>query len=185
MTRLAFVDTETTGLGEHHEIWEIGVIIRDLNGDTEYEWQLPVRLCTAEPKALEINRYHERASEAKQLPKAKVAEKFADLTRNAVLVANNPTFDVPRLAKLLRQNGQCPMWHYHPVDVRDMSVGYMLRDLRGREITAQEFSALGEFGRWSGSKVAEALGIRVNPDVEHTALGDARVVRDLWDLVTR
>lgn len=57
MTALAFVDTETTGLDpDFHEIWEVGLIVND----EERLWQLPVDLKRADPKALEIGRFHER-----------------------------------------------------------------------------------------------------------------------------
>lgn len=88
MTKLAIIDTETTGLDpDRHEIWEVALIVRETldvepgvlveyaDGevvgrteipnpprvvDTEYVWQLPVDLAKADLIALNIGRFHER-----------------------------------------------------------------------------------------------------------------------------
>ncbi len=78
MTRLAFVDTETTGLDpDLHEIWEVGLII----DDKEYHWFLPVDLGSADAFALNIGHFHERYEASPLGSSFKVAatplEKFA------------------------------------------------------------------------------------------------------------
>lgn len=66
MSRIVFIDTETTGLDpERHEIWEVAAIIRDTElypdePDVEWVWQFDVNLGTADPIALNIGRFHER-----------------------------------------------------------------------------------------------------------------------------
>lgn len=70
MTRLVFLDTETTGLDpDLHEVWEVACIVRELpdaegkadgKDEGEYVWQLPVDLGRADPFALNVGRFHER-----------------------------------------------------------------------------------------------------------------------------
>ncbi|QYB01458.1 hypothetical protein I1A62_29950 [Rhodococcus sp. USK10] len=59
---LVFVDTETTGLHpDTRRPWEIALIRRDDQGDTEYLFQVTdVDLSHADPKSLEIGRFHDR-----------------------------------------------------------------------------------------------------------------------------
>lgn len=66
MTRVLFVDTETTSLDERTgDMWELGLILRDLRqpatGDLEFWWQIRPDLTHAEPTALRIGRYYERS----------------------------------------------------------------------------------------------------------------------------
>src|SRR3989338_6197857 len=70
--RLAFVDLETTGLDPfRHEIIEIGIVLAEQRADlfgklfleriAEHEIRLkPEHIETADPKALEVCKYHER-----------------------------------------------------------------------------------------------------------------------------
>lgn len=78
MKRLVFIDTETTGLDpDRHEIWEVGVVVREEPSEeertaasrvgktidterAEYLWQLPVDLSRADPIALNIGRFFDR-----------------------------------------------------------------------------------------------------------------------------
>lgn len=69
---LVFLDTETTGLADWCDIWEIGLIVRHpapdgvdspkgaVHIDVEYAWQLRPDLTNAEPTGLRIGRYYER-----------------------------------------------------------------------------------------------------------------------------
>lgn len=81
MTKLVFIDTETTNLNlETAEPWEIGLIVRDSatdpgqinarslvkTNDVEWLWQLtPEHLELADPQALTIGRYTERKVRSK------------------------------------------------------------------------------------------------------------------------
>ncbi len=72
MTKLVFLDTETTGLADFCEVWEIGLIARHpapvdvdspegaVHVDVEYCWRIRPNLATAEPTGLRIGRYYER-----------------------------------------------------------------------------------------------------------------------------
>lgn len=178
MTKLCFVDTETTGLDpDRHEIWEVACIVRDAAGDTEFVWQLPVDLGRAEPTALRISRYHQRATQWREwdldAPEDRAqalrffAREFAPLTRGAHLVGAVISFDEERLRRLLMANGGCPEWHYHLVDVEALVAGK-----HGLEPP------------WDSDKLAELESVRpISDDDRHTALGDARWARDLYDAV--
>lgn len=185
MTALAFVDTETTGLLPHHEVWEVGMVLRsDVMGDChdyEYVWQLPVEIERADPKALEINRYHERRWHADRFTRLdKFAMEFTALTKGAVLVVNNVAFDVPLLDRMLRNQTYVPLWHYHPQDMQSLMAGY----LQGLAVVSQtDWLAPGP-PPWSGSALAKQF-VDTPPEDLHTALGDARWMRDVWDCVFR
>lgn len=169
---VAFVDTETTGLDpDRHEIWEVGLIVDDI----EYEWFLPVDLGFADAGALAIGRFHERYDyEAVTHPGA-FAEEFARLTRGRHLVGAVVSFDEERLRKLLRANGACPEWHYHLIDVEALAVGYLHGKGTDYATTLPWDSAM--LSRWVG----------VDPDIydKHTALGDAQWAKDIYETVTR
>lgn len=175
MSEVVFVDTETTGLDpDRHEIWEVGLIV----DDTEYEWFLPVDLSKADPMALNIGRFHERwvnplgaddpywASDTKR---AEFAAEFVTLTNGKHLAGAVVSFDEERLRKLLRVNGQAPMWHYHLIDVEALAAGY----LHGASLP------------WDSEKLSQAVGVDPTLFDRHTALGDARWAKAIYEAVTK
>lgn len=169
MTNLAFVDTETTGLDpDRHEIWEVALILRDTEGvEVERQWQLRVDLGLADPFALNIGQFHERRYENSDLAHpADFALDFADLTWGAHLVGAVPSFDEERLRRFLRRHGACPGWHYHLVDVENLAAG-----------------ALAMPPPWDSSELSRVVGIDPDNYEKHTALGDARWARDIYDKV--
>lgn len=148
MTRLAFVDCETTGLDPlRHEVWEVALVVRTLPDeegksppDEERHWFLPVDLGAADPVALSIGGYYERY----EAPPAQrdvtrggvkyrewidhvgeFATEFARLTHGAQLVGAVPSFDAGFLGPLLRTHGACPGWHYHLIDVEPLAWGWV------------------------------------------------------------
>lgn len=197
MTVLCFIDTETTGLDpDRHEIWEVGLILPD---GAEHEWQLPVDLSRADPMALNIGRFHERR--VLTTPKGDFAKQFVRLTRGLHLCGAVVSFDTDRLWRLLRANGECPMWHYHVIDVEALAAGW-LRGF-GRAIarsapgTSQECDHVPSIAAWRGAldrmETAKppwkstdlSLAIGVDPERfdRHTALGDARWAKAMYDAV--
>lgn len=191
MTRLAFVDVETTGDDPLlHELWEIGIILRDtsktrIHGrEPEYAWHVFPDLSKAQPRALQVNRYYERcranpldgaviinhpddtsgrrtATTSSRVVAAEVALLLAD----AVLVAVNVDFDAAFLTKFLRAHGQCPTWDYHKVEVLSLAAGHLHMP-----------------PPWTSTTITDALGVANEKD-RHTGLGDARIVRDVYDRV--
>lgn len=192
---IGFIDTETTGLDpEQHEIWEVALILREYivikhpdaweQTERSYTWFLPVDLSKADPYALTVGKFYERHPlfQAKLGPDDptttrldQFAKLFSKLTHGVHLIGAITGFDVERLARLLRANGGCPGWHYHVLCIESMVLGW----LHGQENQP-------DIGfPWKGEELVKATG--VNPDLfkKHTALGDAEMVRQVYDKITQ
>ncbi|WP_333744104.1 hypothetical protein [Streptomyces ardesiacus] len=204
MTNIAFVDTETTHLdAEIGEVWEVAIILREYDDntptDTEYVWQVRPDLATADPDSLKISRYLERFvvpphaeaawtgyGQGPVLPmrRREVVAAVMDVLSGAVLVGSNPGFDDRFLRKLLGPGSA--QWHYRPVDFATLVAGSrfgmakVIRNFGGKpgpnDVPAFPFSSR-EMSRFVG---VEPPG----DDAAHTALGDARWARDVFDAVT-
>lgn len=202
---LAFVDTETTGLDPRcHDAWEIAVIRREDGIEVERQWQIRPNLETVDSEALTINRYADRFAVPDgwdaievldgpgelRLTLSEMLFDFQDFIAGCVMVGSNPAFDDAFLKKLLWAHGRKVTWHYRTIDIATLAVGALYG--RASEWTRKDCDAA-----WYG-KVAKAVGwpwksyeasrhIEVEPPaqgVAHTALGDARWARDVWNAVT-
>ena len=201
---LAFVDTETTHLdAEIGEAWEVAVILREFDDneptDTEYVWQIRPSLATADPESLKIGRYLERfavpvhaeaawtgygSDPALPMTRAEVINGILSVLRGAVLIGSNPAFDDRFLRKLLGPGSA--QWHYRPVCIATLAAGWklgmaeLLRRMGGKPYPSDEVSfpfSSRDLSRWVGVEPPK-------DDVAHTALGDARWARDVFDAVT-
>lgn len=199
MTAICFVDTETTHLDPRHgDAWEIAVIRRREDGvDCEYLWQVRPDLATADPEALKVGRFQERFTvpdgwDAIELfpaggppLKSTLPEMLFDLQdvlKDSVIVGSNPGFDVAFLTKLLQAHGRKLPWHYRPIDIATLAAGY----LHGYDDSAGEKTPETLRLPWSSRRLSEAVGVMTpGPDVAHTALGDARWARDVYDAITK
>lgn len=146
MTKLCYVDCETTGLDpDRHQVWELAIIVEDPGEDPkEYVWQVPVDLSLADPNALRIGRFYERRLKVNPIVNQArmhsvlwpsdekwtsagaletTAETVAGLLDGAHMVGATPSFDASFLAPWLRAHGQCPTWHYHLVDIEALAAG--------------------------------------------------------------
>ncbi len=185
---VCFVDTETTGLDpDRHQIWEVGLILPD---GSEHEWQLPVDLSRADPIALNIGRFHERRKPdywdgalggTTLADPAVFAYDFVRLTRGLHLAGAVVSFDADRLWRLLRANGECPMWHYHLIDVEALAAGW----LAGRGGKPADDRGYGADFRppWRSDALSLAVGIDADDFDRHTALGDARWAKAIYEAV--
>lgn len=192
MTKLIWIDTETTGLNpDLHDVWEIAIIDQQAR---EHCWMIKPDLTHADPKALEIGRYWERhftvtggtpapTGEAlvaehwdsemvgdTETPEA-VAQQVAELLAGAVVIGSNPDFDRQFLTRWLRRHGQVWAAHYRTIDVVTLGHGYLVGAAENTPPNAH--------------KIARAFGINPDRYDRHTALGDARMVRDLYHAITK
>lgn len=168
--KLAFVDLETTGLDpKRHEIWEIALLV----GEEELHWYLPVDLTRADADALRISGFYERhpavrgGGEWTPPGVEETATVIARVTAGAHLAGVNPAFDATFLGAFIRQNGQVPTWHYHLVDVLPLIAGHFRLA-----------------PPWDSKDLSAVLRVEP-PDGEerHTALGDARWARRMYEAV--
>lgn len=91
-------------------------------------------------------------------------------TRGATVVGANPAFDTELLGKRLRWHNLLPSWHHRLVDVE--------------ALTAGKVGKLNEGNRLPGlNTCAELLGVTVDPDTAHTALGDALLTKDVYEAI--
>ena len=207
MTGICFIDTETTGLDpDRHAIWEVALITP---GGDEHVWQFPVNEMAADPFALNIGRYWDRrwgtdndvsvldaiyeAHNAKSRrknfpdegrairPDVTWARRFRDLTAGCHLAGAVVSFDEERLRRLLHGLGVLHRWHYHLVDVEALAVGYLAAKIAASNGAADPgLISL----PWDSDMLSAALGVTVSDEDRHTALGDARWARAIYDAVT-
>lgn len=186
---ICFVDTETDGVHPDREPWEIAIIRREPDGrETTWAQFVEIDLSTADPFGLRVGRFYDRHPIGRYLSghsnpdvplglgqsvtRPLAARHVARLTHGAHLVGAVPNFDAEILARLLREQKLTPAWHYHLIDVESLAVGYLAGE--GRPLAPP----------WDSSYLLEALGVPATPDDQrHTALGDARWVRALYDAV--
>lgn len=181
---VVFVDTETTGLDpDRHEIWELAIITAD---GSEWEWQLPVDLARADPTGLRIGRFYERRAAVVPRPTSlagiarwrtggsawvsdgvtDMAQQVAVLLDGRHLVGAVPSFDAAFLGRWLRAHGQAAAWHYHLVDVEALAAG-----------------KLGVAPPWKSDDLTAGLGLEIDHEGRHTALGDARWAKAIYQAV--
>lgn len=182
VSRLAFLDCETTGLDPRiHEPWEVAFIVRDAGDiDVERVWQLRPGLTEADPEALQIGRFDERFQvpdgwdAAEVLPdggmfRMRLHEALHDIQAalsGAHLVGAVPSFDAGMLGALLQRHGRRIVWRHRLICVENLVCG-----------------RLGWPTPQGLRQSSEALGISVDDSGRHTALGDARLARDTYDAV--
>jgi DNA polymerase III epsilon subunit-like protein len=181
MTTLVFIDTETTSLRHDRRAWEIAVIVRKPGDvDSEHSWFVDLDdldLGNADLMSLKVGRFYDRHPDVKPIGdvdpfidqcvrETYALEQVERLTRGAHLVGAVPNFDADVLGARMRACGICPSWHYHLVDVETLAAGH--RGFRPP---------------WGFDDILAAYGLEYDEADRHTALGDARMARDLYDAV--
>lgn len=194
--RVCFIDTETTSLRPDRRAWEIGIVAREPGrADVEHHWFIDgfdLDLGNADPMSLSIGRFFERHPHFRLDRESTGTDTEGEydalrlveaITRGAHLVGAVVSFDADVLSQRMRANGICPSWHYHLIDVEALAIGYLSRKAEAAhmadEIT-REFLA----PPWKSDDLSRALGITVSDEDRHTALGDARWARAIYDAVT-
>ena len=128
MKKIAFIDTETTGLQvstSEHEVIEFCII---LNGVVTTHKVKPSRLSLAHPKALEINGYNEKDWED-ALSKEEAAKIVADLLckKGVTPCGHNIQFDINGLNALLKEGGQKKKYLTHrSIDTQTLAIVYLM-----------------------------------------------------------
>ncbi|MBS45319.1 MAG: hypothetical protein CMH83_19545 [Nocardioides sp.] len=157
---LAFVDVETTGLDARiHQPWEVSIWLEE----DPAPWTTQVRhtLDHADPRALEIGGYWNRCGSLGVDTGTRPAH-IANPLRGRTLVAANPAFDAAFLTRLIG----APVWHYRLIDV-SAGVMWLLGWDRPRSLL-DTCAALRDRGF-------------TIPEPDHTAQGDVRAVRAVYD----
>jgi hypothetical protein len=180
---LVFCDTETTGLGWHDQIWEFAAIRREPDG-TERTFhtfvQHNLNLALALPDSFRADH------DARYDPTTAVRRwAFADLLGEVFagrpyVVGAVPNFDTERLARILADAGQLPLWHYHLRDVETLARGYLLGRASLGDLDAG--LALGEAD--DSDALSRACGVEPPTTERHTAMGDVLWCKALHDAVT-
>jgi DNA polymerase III epsilon subunit-like protein len=171
-----FLDTETLGLHPHAPIWEFAAIRIDDNGQEVAREHFQIRhywtedaALTALPRSFRAD-YLNRYSPLAAINPHEAAKRIHAITRTqAEIAGSNPAFDTEKLDLLLRGNGIVPDWHYHPLDVPAVAIGWL--------------AARGELIPRPRKSDALSRAVGVNPDhyQRHTALGDVLWCRALHD----
>lgn len=185
---LVWLDTETTGLRPDRRAWEVALIYRAPGStrDQEFAWYTNLAdldLGNADLAALKIGQFYERHPQMPGNPlqlndphkKADENEMLQDveaLTRGALVMGSNPSFDTETLAARMRAHGICPSWHYHSEDVPTLAKGWLYGT--GRPLPAT----------WKSDQISLACGVDPAKYERHGALGDCLWMRDLFDVVT-
>jgi hypothetical protein len=124
------------------------------------------------------------------------ARYFRDLTAGCHLVGAVVSFDEERLRKLLRSRGVLPRWQYHLIDVEALAAGYISAQCVGEAndgVGRGTVSVLDENelvithidGRppWNSGWLSRAVGVDPEGFDRHTALGDARWAKAIYEAV--
>lgn len=173
--KLVFIDTETTSLRHDRRAWEIALIVRRAGRPDEEELFYvdsdDLDLGNADLMSLRVGGFHDRHPDLVDVetfayPEMSVLLDVERVTRGAFLVGAVPNFDAEVLGARMRARGICPSWHYHLVDVETLAAGH--RGFRPP---------------WGFDDILAAYGLAYDETDRHTALGDARMARDLYDAV--
>lgn len=180
---LVFLDTETTSLRHDRRAWEIAVIVRrPAQPDHEQSWFIEVGdldLGNADPASLKFGRFYDRhpaftsqrAGSYRLYWEEAVLAEVEELTRGAVILGSNPSFDTELLATRMRARDICPSWRYHIEDVPTLALGWLYG--AGKPLPEKRKS----------DDISRAVGIDPDAYDRHAALGDCRWLRDLYDAV--
>lgn len=204
MTRqkIVFFDTETTGLHSGRRIWDIGLIVRE-PGKPDKEHSIyvsDVDLADADPMGLDIGHFYDRhpfyankkslgTDDTVCLEEKRAAVFLERAVRGATIVGMVPDFDTTGGKDMLWRHGLLWNAHYHLMDVENLIVGYL------RGLASAGLSIVGTDGTtmsaadallppWKSDTLSRAIGVEPpGPADRHTAIGDARWCRRIWDTI--
>ena len=191
---IVFLDTETTGLGPDDEPWEIAAIRRDPDG-TETELEMFVEHDTSRipnlPQRFRID-WATRYDPEDAVSRDDAGSKLGGLLdrpggfERCVIVASNPAFDLRMIEPLIRMNGfeLDDLTHYRPVDVGALAFGHLAARAAAGAPVPESVRHPRRGMPWSSDDLSRALGIDPDDFDRHTAMGDVRWVKAIYDIVT-
>lgn len=172
---LAFIDVETTGFDpSKHEMIEIGgILAKQVPGSSggpkleqvdEFEFKIkPENLENADPGSLRVNGYND-AEWLFAADLSSVMQSVSDKTADAIMVAQNITFDWSFLQAGFAKTGIPNKMHYHKLDLIPMVFAKFYHSEEPKRYN------LGYLAEFFGVKNAKA----------HTALADARATFEIY-----
>jgi len=174
MSALVFMDTETTGLSLTDDIWEFAGIRREDDG-TQTVLHLFIThdqaKCAKLPESF-LKDHKDRYDGLECVSQSEAALLIANfMGGKAHIVGAVPNFDTERIALLLGRFGHRPAWHYHLIDVENLTVGFLAR--AGTKVSLP----------WDSDELSTKLGIDPPTDARHTAMGDALWAMAIYDRV--
>lgn len=181
MTRIVFIDTETTSLRPDRRAWDIALITRDPGGPPRpRQWFTDIAdlsLGNADPASLAIGGFYDRHPYYRlsgvTAPETDILRAVEFLTRGAHLIGALPSFDTEVLGARMRAHGILPSWHYHTLDVEPAIAGWLAG--QGKPVPPLP---------WKSDLLSELAGVTPPGEGErHTALGDATWVMRIWDAI--
>lgn len=171
---LCFCDTETLGLDPEAPIWEFAAIRLNQNGTRD---ELHCQILHQQDHWLEslpeqfAEDYRARFDLQAAIPPAMAAREIQRITDGTIIAGSNPAFDTERLTRLLERCARTPTWHFHPLDIPSMIVGWM---------AAPDDVNL----PWKSDALSELTGILPQNYQRHTALGDVQWCLAQWEAMT-
>lgn len=188
---LVFLDTETLGLHPDAPIWEFAALRRFANGG-EDTTEFRIRHDPAHWVADMMDDRHGEQFVADYVRRYNHDDAIAEsdaaimmhlLTRDALVIACNPIFDLPRIEKLIVKHGMTPSWHYHPFDISSVLFGA----LNARTMVLHDgtvHNLVPEGPPWKSDALAAAVGVRSEDYARHTSMGDVLWTAAQFDAVT-
>jgi DNA polymerase-3 subunit epsilon len=170
--RLAFIDTETTGLDpSRHEVIDFAAVIRSADGSTErVSFKIrPEHLERADPKALEVNGYTPEGW-AGAISQEEGARRMLDALNGCVIVGHNVGFDLDFIKATVTRHDKAGARKlpYHKVDT--VTLAYVVLAPYGLDKLSLE-------------SVCNFLG--VTNEGAHTALADVERCMAVYDRLSR
>ena len=176
-----FLDTETLGLHRSAPIWEFAAI-RIADDGTEvarehFQILHNPNLCGIHwPSTLPeefFADYVDRYDPSTALEPGEASRRIAAIVDGrATIAGSNPAFDMERITDLLDEHGIEPGWHYHPLDVPTIALGWIAA-LDGAPSRP-----------WKSDELSRLAGIDPALYTRHTAMGDCVWSLDLYAAVT-
>lgn len=176
-----FLDCETLGLHRAAPVWEFAALrIADDGTESAREhFQIlhnPNRCGIHWPSTLPqkfFEDYVDRYDPSTALEPGEAAHRIAAIVDGkATIAGSNPAFDMERITDLLDEFEITPDWHYHPLDVPTLALGW-LAVMDGTPPRP-----------WKSDELSYAVGVDPADYERHTALGDVLWTHDLYRAVT-